>query len=213
MNVYAPVIHDSVRPYRLSLPVLPSSLPTTDHRLPAPHSPLPTTDFSLPTAGCRLPAAYFPLPAMFLAFALALLLALALPPAQHAAAADFTVSTCTDGAFQTAVNNAQGAGGGTVRFPCDGTIALSRTITVTTALTLDATGHTVAIDGGNAIRLFVVLDTGTFTVMNLTLTNGNPGGDDGGAINSYGVVYITNSTLSNNTGSPAIAVNQFRPVR
>jgi len=142
-----------------------------------------------------------PLPTAFLVFALALLLALALTPAQHAAAAagTFTVSTCTDGAFQTAVTNAQAAGGGTVRFTCDGTIARSGTTNVTTALTLDATGHTVTIDGGNGMQLFTVNGGATFTVMNLTLTRGNAGGGDGGAISSSGTVYITNSTVSSST--------------
>ena len=49
--------------------------------------------------------------------------------------------------------NAALASGGTVTFACDGTISISATKVIAQDTTLDATGRTVALDGGGAVRL------------------------------------------------------------
>ena len=64
-----------------------------------------------------------------------------------AAWAGGVVTNCTEANLRGAM-----AGGGTVTFACDGTITLTNTITGDLDVTLDGTGHHVAISGGGAVR-------------------------------------------------------------
>ncbi len=70
------------------------------------------------------------------------------------------------------------------------------TLTISTNVTIDATAplHAVQISGNNAVRLFTV--TGGLALRGLTLTDGSSSA--GGAILNSGTVTITNSTLSSN---------------
>jgi hypothetical protein len=70
-------------------------------------------------------------------------------------------------------------GGGTVTFACDGTITLTNTITITNDIVLDATGHSLIIDGNNSVRLFYVTNGAALTLIHLTLANGRNVGADG----------------------------------
>src|SRR3954468_415730 len=90
---------------------------------------------------------------------------LVLAPRAHAT----TITSCSDSSLRSAV-----AAGGTVAFGVDCTdLVLSRTITIPAGLTVDiqANRHTVALDGGNAVRHFVVKG-GTLSITGLTLENG-----------------------------------------
>ncbi len=79
------------------------------------------------------------------------------------------VTECTEAALRAAM-----AGGGTVRFACDGVIALADTIAVTTNTVLDAAGHHISITAGAGVPAF---STGlqspgvNFTLANLTISN------------------------------------------
>jgi nitrous oxidase accessory protein NosD len=62
--------------------------------------------------------------------------------------------------------------GGLVSLRFNGKILLHQALVVTTNTTLDATGYTVALDGGNAVRHFVVSEGVTLRLKNLALLNG-----------------------------------------
>jgi len=102
----------------------------------------------------------------------------------------------------SAISNA--GAGDTITFaqdcPTATPITLTNTQTITKNLTLDGTGHTVVISGGNAVGLFVVNDGVIFGVTGLTLTGGNSASNSSGGIaNNGGTVTVMNSTLSGNS--------------
>jgi hypothetical protein len=118
------------------------------------------------------------------------------------------VSVCDEANLQAAV-----AAGGTITFGCDGVITLTQTLNITKPTTLDGTGHTVTISGGNAVGLFSVNPGVTASFMNLTLANGCAAGSNGvagppvtdgqpglgGAIlNNGGTVALTGCTVVSN---------------
>jgi hypothetical protein len=72
------------------------------------------------------------------------------------------------------------AGGGTVTFAVDGTIALSGPLLVTNDTLIDATGHSIVIDGASAVRLFQVDTNVELHLKELTLANGRIVGANGG---------------------------------
>ena len=139
----------------------------------------------------------------------ALLLALALLPGAPARAASLVVMNCTGGSLASAISTANNNGdaSNTITFavdcPTSNPITLSSTQTISKNLTLDGTGHTVVISGGNAVGLFRVSSSGvSFTVNALTLTRGNVANGLGGGINNGGgTVTVTNSTLSGNSAA------------
>src|SRR5207247_8455736 len=77
-----------------------------------------------------------------------------------------TVTNCNETNLDAALTN-----GGMVTFACDGTITITATKIISVDTILDATGHTVAISGNNAVRLFTVSNAVNFSVYNLTLAN------------------------------------------
>lgn len=105
------------------------------------------------------------------------------------------------------------AGGGTATFACNGTIALSNSITISEDTILDGAGYTVTISGGNALRIFQVAPGVNFWIKSLTLSNGrvvgangadgappSPGQDAfaGAILSQGGTLTLTSCTLSNN---------------
>lgn len=83
------------------------------------------------------------------------------------------------------------------------TLGLDANITLTallpsidTKITLNGNG--MYIDGGGARQVFYVTSNGTFSIDNITIQNGISG--LGGGIRNDGVLTVTNSTFSNNTG-------------
>src|SRR5439155_1127754 len=72
-------------------------------------------------------------------------------------------------------------GGGPYTFNCGGTntITLTNTIVVSKNTILDGTGQTLAISGGNLVRLFTVNPGVKCTLMNLALISGEDSGTSG----------------------------------
>ena len=120
--------------------------------------------------------------------------------AQQAGAS--VVTTCDQGHLASAL-----ARGGTVRFACDGTIALTSTIAITKSVVLDASDRSVVVDGGGAVGLFSVAGGVSLGIVGLTLQNGRSS-DAGGAIDARkgGAVSIANATLVDNQAASGGAV-------
>ncbi len=115
------------------------------------------------------------------------------------------MTDCTEAALRAAL-----AGGGVVRFACDGTITLASTITNAADTTLDGSGHPVTISGGNAVRVFWVSTDSTLALVNLTIANGSSSGfvlGGAGILNAGGTVNATNCAFwdNDNTGWPTAA--------
>jgi hypothetical protein len=90
------------------------------------------------------------------------------------------------------------AGGGPVTFACDGTIALSNTLSITIGTVFDATGHQVCISGSNSVRVFYISTNVNVRLLNLTIADGHS--DKGGGIfNAGGQVTLQNCVLINNS--------------
>jgi hypothetical protein len=111
---------------------------------------------------------------------------------QHIAHAAGTVNNCTEADLRTALN-----GGGTVDFACDGTITLADTLTISSNTSIDATGHSITISGGNAVRVLYVNPDVTLSLKSLTVANGEAE-SGGGLYNEQGTVNIENSTFTGN---------------
>jgi List-Bact-rpt repeat protein/centrosomal CEP192-like protein/NHL repeat-containing protein/beta-propeller repeat-containing protein len=91
--------------------------------------------------------------------------------------------------------------GANITFAVSGTIGATSTTTISNNTTIDGTGQNVTISGGNATQIFVVPTGVTFDVNNLTLSNAaSPSGNytDGGAIENFGTLNISNCTFSQN---------------
>jgi hypothetical protein len=146
-----------------------------------------------------------------------------------ARAATFTVTNTTDpaspmagdGSLREAIINANSAGGiNTIQFNAGvtGTITLGSTLpAIVSGNTLTITGPTasprIAISGGHAVRLMVVLGGATLTLQFLTMEDGTVTGatnsnGQGGGIDNFGTLIIANSTLS---GNQAIGGVGFAP--
>ena len=143
-----------------------------------------------------------PIARRFLFVVLIALTALASAPRAHAATV--TVSDCSapsGAAGRLAEVVAGAAAGDTVTFSCSGTITLTATITIDKNLTLDGTGQSVTISGGDIVRVFIVNAGVTFNLQNLSVTHGTaPGsGNNGGGVKNSGTLNVTNVTFSGNS--------------
>lgn len=116
------------------------------------------------------------------------------------------VTTCDEASLRAAL-----AGGGTVTFSCDGTIALAKTLVIDANTTLDATGHSITLSGKSGYNYVQVLKINAGIQCNLTnlvITDGFanvdgssvPGG--GGVFNDGGIMHLTHCVLSNNAADP-----------
>lgn len=124
--------------------------------------------------------------------------------AEFAVAPSLVLTNCAEASLIAAVN-----AGGVVALRCAGTITLSKTLVVSTDLTLDTGGENVTISGGNSNRLFQVNSKVTLTLKNLTLANGHHGstntnavtrisGNGGAILNEGGTVILENCNVTNN---------------
>jgi hypothetical protein len=117
------------------------------------------------------------------------------------------VAACAESDLSNAL-----AGGGSVTFACDGTIALTNTLSIDRDTTLDGTGHNIVLSGGNAVRVFQVNPGVRLTLINLTIANGRHAGTNGvslgeageaayggGIWNQGGVVALLSCVVSNNS--------------
>src|SRR5690349_15663923 len=75
-----------------------------------------------------------------------------------------TVNTCDEPTLRAAL-----AGGGTVALACDGTITLTNTLDIAQDTILDAQGHQVTLNGGNAVRVFRVAPSVHFTLKGMAV--------------------------------------------
>jgi CSLREA domain-containing protein len=100
---------------------------------------------------------------------------------------------------------AASSGSDIIVFNADMTITLASTLTLTTSVTIDATGYNVAVDGNNAFTVFQVNSGTTVQITHLTIQHGF--GAAGGGINNQGTLTLTDSTLSGNSaiGAPGAA--------
>ena len=106
------------------------------------------------------------------------------------------VTNCTEANLRAAM-----AGGGLVTFACDGTIALSSTITNNLDVTFDGAGHNVILSGSNTVRVFFVASNTTVAFKNLKIANGfsTKGAgifNDGGTLALSGVLMAGNFALN-----------------
>jgi hypothetical protein len=102
-------------------------------------------------------------------------LVLALPAfVQPARGATTVITSGTDAELRAAV-----AACDVITFNFDGVIALTNSITVSCAVTIDASGHAVTLSGGTSNRLFNVLPGASLTLLHLTLANGRAQGAKG----------------------------------
>src|SRR5262245_35567671 len=74
------------------------------------------------------------------------------------------VNNCDEASWRAAL-----AEGDLVSFACDGTIVLTNTIVIGEDTTIDASGHSVTLSGGNAVRIFDVLSNVSLSLNNLRL--------------------------------------------
>ncbi len=129
-----------------------------------------------------------------------------IPVAHAAGTATIDPSTCNQAGLTNAI--AQVGPGGTVNFSADCSMTLTSSISISQSLTIDGSGHTVIIDGGNATRIFVVTTPAsapsltTFSLNALTLAHGNvlgstSPGDRGAA------VYVPDSNGADGGGQQA----------
>jgi hypothetical protein len=88
-----------------------------------------------------------------------------------------------------------------------GTITLtSGDLLIEHSLTIIGPGvSTLAISGGNTSQVFIVNSGATVSISGLTVENGNSGGTgtDGGGIQNFGALTMTNCTLSGNIADRA----------
>lgn len=154
----------------------------------------------------------------FIALALASLFT---PPPTPAHAAAIVVNTITDSetigdglcSLREAIRNANndsdstggdceaGLGADTISFSVSGTITLagSPLPSITSTMTIDATGQAIAISGNSIIRIMDVSAAGHLTLTNLGFGYAFNSATGGAAIaNSSGTIFINNSTFSNN---------------
>ncbi len=119
------------------------------------------------------------------------------------AATTRTVSDCSapSGAADRLVEQINAAiADDTINFSCSGTITLAATITIGKKLTIDGTGQTVTISGGNLVQVLRV--NAALTLNNLTIADGkNSSGPGGGIFNNWFTLVVTNSAFSGNSTS------------
>jgi fibronectin-binding autotransporter adhesin len=124
------------------------------------------------------------------------------PPSNKVLAAG-TVTICDEAHLRSAL-----AGGGLVTCACDGTITLTNTLDVTNLTTIDATGHSVTLSGGDALRILSINPGVTASLINLTLANGFQGGPNGVLANgqpSQGAAIFNNSGTVALTGCTVVS--------
>ncbi len=120
------------------------------------------------------------------------------------AASTLTVMTCTNGAPTSLDTLVAGSGAGdTINFSVDcpdpvSPIAPTAALVINHTLTIDGSGHTVAISGSVTHRV-VSVTGGTLTINALTIEKGNESAANGGGIdNGFGSLVVTNSAFIDN---------------
>ncbi len=101
--------------------------------------------------------------------------------------------TCTEAGIREAI----AAGGGPLRFTCDGptTIGTNSEIIIERDVILDGGGY-LTIDSGNRHRVLSVQSGAEVTLDGFTITRGYVGNGNGGGIANGGTLTLLNSTVS-----------------
>jgi predicted outer membrane repeat protein len=89
--------------------------------------------------------------------------------------------------------------GGTITFNGNYHILLGSTLPISTSMTIDGAGHSVSLDGNNAITVLRVAPGMTFSLQNLSVMNGHDPNYAGG-IFVDGMLSATNVYFSSNSG-------------
>lgn len=115
---------------------------------------------------------------------------------------DVTVGTgspasCTEDAFNTALNSVQASGGGTITFNCGGpaTITFTGGKIISAANVIIDGGSQITLSGVNTVRHFYVDTNATLSVKNITLSNGYDNSYGGGSILNLGTLNLDNTTI------------------
>ena len=146
---------------------------------------------------------------ILLASMLAVALGFARVPSAHAAQT-LTVTDCTsDAQLQAAVGTANSDNAGdTITFACSGVIPLTKRLLIFGDMTLDGSGQSVTLDGGNKVEVLFVNDN-NFTLNALTIAHGKTTSGGGGIENSGATVNINNSTFANNSAGVSGAIDNI----
>lgn len=120
-----------------------------------------------------------------------------LPPAQ--AANGVVTAPCTEAAFDLTLNQVQASGGGTLSFNCGATTAIlfSSSKSIYSLVTING-GGVMTLSGGNATRLFEMVQGSALTLTRVTITNGYANGDGGAIYNYLGRLVVDQSTFRDN---------------
>jgi len=123
----------------------------------------------------------------------------------------FTVTNTNDtgsGSLRAAITSANAAptAVNNIDFTVSGTIILGSSLppianTSPGSLTIDGSGHSITVDGNNAVQILIVNSGATLTLNNLTIAKGSTQTTSpfaGGGILNHGTLTVTNSTLSDN---------------
>ena len=103
------------------------------------------------------------------------------------------------------ITNCQSTGGGKITFAASGqiTLQLGYLPNITSNVTIEG-GNKISISGNHDDgRIFIVNSGATFTLNNITVRDGYCSTGDGGAILSYGALYVNKSKFLYNQTSPS----------
>jgi Abnormal spindle-like microcephaly-assoc'd, ASPM-SPD-2-Hydin len=99
-----------------------------------------------------------------------------------------------------------GTGNDTIVFSLSGKITIASTLPSPGAvLEIDGSGQTIDIDGGSANRI-IANGTGTLTLNDLTISNGNASAANGGGVVNGGSLTVTDSTFTGNNAGGGGAI-------
>src|SRR5437879_5103686 len=89
------------------------------------------------------------------------------------AQASLTVTNCSnDSQLQADVSTANSDNAGdTITFSCGGDILLTSTLTINGSMTLDGSGQSVTLDGGNSVQVLAVNSGANLTLKALTIAH------------------------------------------
>jgi hypothetical protein len=114
-----------------------------------------------------------------------------------------SVSDCSsDAQLQADVAQAnRDNAGDVISFACSGDLKLTSTLQINGSMTLDGSGQSVTLDGGDSVRVLSVNSGVSFTLQALTIAHGSSGNLGGGGLYNNGTVSISNSTFANNSAN------------
>src|SRR5829696_8041681 len=94
--------------------------------------------------------------------------------------------------------------GGHIQLKCNGTIALSNTLTITTNCVVDATGYDITLDGGGQMRVLHVVSGAELTLRGIRISGGRS--TNGGGIFNEGKLVLGACKIIGNVavGTPGV---------